>query len=77
MSGLGFSIAGGMHSYYMEYADENGDAGQGRVPFTSMQQNTGENDHRDHHGHTALSHCATAPLRHCAGSPPRHCTTAL
>jgi hypothetical protein len=44
-----------MHSYYMEYADENGDAGQGRVPFTSMQQN----DHRDHHGghgHTATQH---------------------
>jgi hypothetical protein len=31
----GASIAGGMHSYYMGDANENGYASQERVPFTS------------------------------------------
>ena len=36
----GLPDAGGMHNYYMDYADENG--GRGRVPFASMQRD-------DHH----------------------------
>jgi hypothetical protein len=46
-SGLGVSIADGMHRYYTEAADENGDAGQERVPFARMQGH----DRHDHHGH--------------------------
>ena len=36
------------NSYNTEDVNENRDAGQGRVPVCSMQQN----DHHDHHDHT-------------------------